>query len=235
MQLHTLFTPPIITGSSISESLPTHKRGVLFVSLSKALNATVKGEVGWNCIDNSDGLAMFNRIDLELGLKRDSTLNNLNLLTALNHTKKVNTKRLNDYHLRFTQALAECKENKVMPFDKSWIHLLYLRNLQESSLDNAILTINDGSDKKWSVVDTLDELQKKVKSHLLAVSTLTTSSSSDRRKTTTTDRHQTSTTTDEAKKTATPKYGTRVSDVSYPASREATSRKSRRTSTPWFN
>jgi len=137
--LHSLFTYHItsspITGKlTISTDLPTIPKGILYTSLSKAIDTKVKKEVGWDAMTDSNGVAMLQKLEDELGLKQDSTLRTIDLLSDLNKVKKDAQEKLSTYHRRFTHAVDECIANNVMPYDDPVLIILYLRNINEVCL-----------------------------------------------------------------------------------------------------
>ena len=58
------------------------------MALSKALDEKVKNEIGFASIDNSNGITVLSKLEDELGLVQESKLGTIDLLTALNRTKK---------------------------------------------------------------------------------------------------------------------------------------------------
>ena len=161
IQIHTAFKPftssSLTTGIVISPSLPTDLRNVLYMSISKALENQVKLYIGWDNIDSADGIVILQRLESQLGLKQSSSLNNLGLLAALDKTKKGKTEGLPSYHRRFKHALDECKANNVMPFTDQSLMLLYLKNLQETVLEEAtIVSLEQGETTVWSKITRRD-------------------------------------------------------------------------------
>ena len=57
-QFRPYVTSSLTTGIVISTTLPSDERGMLYMSLSKALENQVKADVGWDIINDPDGLAM---------------------------------------------------------------------------------------------------------------------------------------------------------------------------------
>ena len=122
------------------------------MSLSKALDNQVKTDVGWDIIDDSDGLAIMDRLEKELGLKTLSTINNLDLVAILSKTKKGTDEKLATYHGRFKHALEQCKANNVLPYNDHQLILLYLTNLQEPNLYSSIVSLEVGDSTTWSSI-----------------------------------------------------------------------------------
>ena len=149
IHLHSLFTSHItsspITGKlTISTDLPTTPKGIIYMSLSKAIDTKVKKEVGWDTMTDSDGVAMLQKLEDKLGLKQDSTLGTIDLLSDLNKDKKDAREKLSTYHRRFTHAVDECIANNVMPYDDPVLIILYLWNINEVCLHPAILSLQQG-------------------------------------------------------------------------------------------
>ncbi len=87
IQLHTLFTTYIVTNAvtgklSISPSIMSTLRSKLYMSLSKALDANIKEDIGWDNVDESDGVLILQKMKKTLGLKQDSTINSLKLVSV---------------------------------------------------------------------------------------------------------------------------------------------------------
>eukprot|EP01083_Nonionella_stella_P135495 412183_1 len=114
------------------------------MALSRALDTKVRAEIGCDTIDDSDGVAILTKLEEELGLKQESTLDTIDLLTALNHTKKDRSEKLSSYHHRFKHSLEECRVNNAMPFTDNVVTILYLRNMQEPCLTQTILSLEQG-------------------------------------------------------------------------------------------
>ncbi len=208
IRIHSLFSPFVttsLTGTTIIQpNITTQLKGMLYMSLSKSLDSTVKADIGWDNIDVSDGVAILQKMEEEFGLKQESTLNTLDLVTALNKTKKQKDEKLSAYHRRFKQALEECKVNNVLGLTDGAIRILYLRNLQEPCLTTRIVNMEQGVPTQWTAILNLDELQSKVKSYLKAYSALNPVSSHTRNKQTKSDhqdtgrgQHRTTTATDD--------------------------------------
>ena len=96
----------------------------------------------------------------------------IDLLTALNRTKKDPSEKNSTYHQRFKHALKECWVNNVMPFNDTAIIILYLRNMQEPCLTSNILSLEQGSNNEWSDIKSLDDMQSKVKKYIKAYQSL---------------------------------------------------------------
>lgn len=185
IRIHPSFSPfisisPITGRPIINDDITSTLRGTLYMSLSKALDSKVKTEIGWDNIDDSDGVAILKKLEEELGLKQDSTLDTIDLLTALNHTKKDKSEKLSSYHRCFKHSLEECLVNNVMPFTDNAIIILYLRNMQEPCLTPTILNLEQGTENEWSSIRSLDDMYVKAKKYIKAYLTLHPSSSSSK-------------------------------------------------------
>ena len=181
IKIHSSFSPFIVTSPingrpTISPDISSNLRGTLYMSLSKALDTKVKTEIGWDTIDDSDGVAILDKLETELGLKQESTLDTIDLLTALNNTKKDRNENLSGYHRRFKHALEECRVNNVMPFDNNAVIILYLRNMKEKCLTQTILNLEQGVATDWSDISSLDEMHTKAKKYIKAYLSLHPSS-----------------------------------------------------------
>jgi len=162
IHLHSLFTTHIssspITGKlTISTDLPTIPKGILYISLSKAIDTKVKKDVSWDTMTDWDGVVMLQKLEDELRLKQNSTLCTINLLSDLNKVKKDTREKLSTYHRRFTHAVDECIANNVMPYDDPVLIILYLRNINEVCLHPAILSLQQDQAHEWSSISTLED------------------------------------------------------------------------------
>jgi len=179
IKLHPSFSKyvekSISRGTYLIESLPNDLRGTLYMSLSKALDNSVKTDISWDDTEESDSILILARMESEFGLKQKSTLNTLDLVTTLNNLKKGKDEKLPTYYRCFKQMIEECRVNNVLSFGDTKIAVLYMHNLNEPCLVPTIINMEQGSAPEWSSVTSLDALYEKVKSYLKAYTTLTPS------------------------------------------------------------